>query len=424
MKKLFVGILAAAVMISAFSGCSCQKPETDSSKTASTEAAEKTTEAVKSETKLKTTDYVLSSDYNYSVGEKDMYSTLTYVKDKYIYSNAKGIFVKENLNDEGIKISKNHPNTEWSNGALLSNGETVYYLMVKEGSDSEFEYSIYSVGIDGKNEKKVLSGIGPATLITMYKGNLYFRNSPDTSAEKDTHIMCYKPGRKKDPEMVSLDYQVNYNCFYNGKIYFSNDKFSDAEAAADKKAKYDVYSLDLDSKDINKEVEYSYGESIAAADSENAVFYSRKIGHKGKICVIDKDNNKTFSKEFKEKVDPWFVDKNSENAIMCDFNSDDREVFLTYNIKTAEHKKLSETPNEYDCEKITSGLKAGDTPYIVLSAEGDKAYSRIAVQKVEGDKASYCKFGGKKSVDADTFWITDDKLVVEVNTKMKVYDLK
>lgn len=418
MKKIIGLILTAAVILAAFSGCSGKKTASNSST-----PAENTFETVKTETELKTTDYVLSSDYNYTVGEKDMYSTLLYVKGKYVYSNSKGIFVKENLNDEGLKISKNHPKTEWSNGAVLCNGETVYYLMVKEGSDSEFEYTINSVGIDGKNEQKVLSGIGPATLITIYNGNLYFRNSPDTSAEKDTHIMCYKLESKKDPELVSLDYQVNYNCFYNGKIYFSNDKFSDAEAAEDKKAKYDVYSLDLETNDIKKEVEYSYGESIAACDSEDAVFYSRKIGQKGKICVINKDNEKTESKNFKKKIDPWFVDKNSENAVMCDFNNSDREVFLTYNIKTARHKKLSETPEGYNCEKITSGLKAGNTPYIVMSAEGKKACNRIAVQKVEGEKASYCKLNGKKSVEADTFWITDDKLVTEVNGKMKVYEL-
>lgn len=418
MKKIFGVICAAAIMVTAFSACS-QKPE---KKTAS-EPTTAVTES-KPETKLKTSDYVLSSDYNYYVGEKDMYSTLLYAGGKYIYSNRNGIYVKKDLKKGGKLISKKHPRTEWSNGAVLSNGETVYYLIVKKGRDTKYEFNIYSVGIDGKNEKKILNGVGPATLITIYNGNLYFRNSPDTSAEKDTHIMRYNLKSKKDPEMISLDYRVNHNCFYNGKIYFSNDNFYSTEAATDKKLEYTVYSLDLETEDIKEAVEYSYGESIASADSEKAVFFSRKEGKKGKIYVIDKDNKITESKKFKAKVDPWFVDKDAKTAIMCDYSKGDREVFLTYNIKDAAHSVLSKSPGEYSCEKITTGLKPGSTPYIVLSAEGKKYYSKIAVQKVKGNKAEYCKLGGKKSVEADTFWITDDKLVTEVNNEMKVYNLK
>ena len=417
MKKFFGIICVLAILIAAFSGCSGSSDTKSAPKQA-------TSDEYKPETVLKTSDYVLSSDYNYYIGEKDMYSTLLYVKGRYVYSNKNGIYVKKNLRNGGRKISKRHPRTEWSNGAVLSNGETVYYLVVKKGTDSKYEYTIYSVGMDGKHEKKELSGIGPATLITIYNGNLYFRNSPDTSAEKDTHIMSYKLGSKKDPEMISLDYQVNFNCFYNGKIYFSNDTFKSMEAVTDKKAEYDVYALDLDSGDIDEVIDYSYGESIAAADSENAAFYSRKAGEKGKICVINKENKITESKKFKEKVDPWFVDKNSETAIMCDYNNPEHEVFLSYNIKDATHTVLSKSIKNFSCEKITTGLKPGKTPYIALSAEGKKAYSRIAVKKVDGNKAKNCKLRGKKWVDADTFWITDDKLVTEVNNEMRVYKLK
>lgn len=416
MKKFFGIILAAAVMISAFSSCA-------GGNTADVTVAKSIPENAEVK-QFKTSDYVLSSDYNYSIGEKDMYSTLLFSKDRYIYSNSNGIYVKKDLRNGGKKISKRHPRTDWSNGAVLSNGKTVYYLIVKEGTDSSFEYEVYSVDIDGKNEKKELGGIGPATLITIYNGYLYFRNSPDTSAEKDTSIMRYKLGSKKDPELMSLDYQVNYTCFYNGRIYFSNDKFSSPESLENKKARYDVYALDLDTDEIEKAVDYSYGESIAAADSKDAAFYSRKVGEKGKICIINDENEITESKRFKAKVDPWFVDKNSEYAVMCDFNKNTREVFLKYNIKTSQHKVLSKSLKNYSCEKITSGLKPTDNVYIALSAEGKKAYSKIAVQKIQGDKAYTLKFGGKNYVDADTFWITDDKLVVEVNTKMKVYELK
>lgn len=417
MKKFFGIICVLAVIISVFSACKAPAGKKSEAKPA-------TSDEVKTETVLKTSDYVLSSDYNYYIGEKDMYSTLMFVKDRYVYSNKNGIYVKKDLKNGGRKISKNHPRTEWSNGAILSNGETVYYLMVKKGTDSKYEYEIYSVGMNGKGEKKVLSGVGPATLITTYNGNLYFRNSPDTSAEKDTHIMKYKLGSKKEPEMISLDYQVNYNCFYNGKIYFSNDNFYSTEAASDKELEYTVYSLDLDTEDIDKAVEYSYGESIAAADSEDAVFYSRQEGKKGKICIINKDNKLVESKRFKSKIDPWFVDKDSKTAVMCDYNKDDHEVFITYNIEKATHSILSRSPKNFSCEKITSGLKPGKTPYIVLSSEGKKYYSKLCVQKVNGDKAEYCKLDGKREVEADTFWVTDDKLVIEVNNKMKVYELK
>lgn len=419
MKKFFEIICVLALIVSIATGCSCSseqkvKPETKPA----------TVDEVDNESKLIKNDFTLSTDYNYYIGEKDMYSTLTYVKGKYIYSNKTGIYVKTDIKKDGKKISKNHPRTAWSNGAVLSDGKTVYYLTVKEGSDSKYEYSVYSVKTDGKGEKNILSGVGPASLITVYKGNLYFRNSPDTSAEKDTSIMRYKLGSKKEPEMISLDYQVNYNCVYNGKIYFSNDKFSSPDIVKDKSIKYDVYSLNLETDDINKEVEYSYGESIAAADSEEAAFYSRREGEKGKICTIDKDDKKTESKKFAAKMDPWFVDKNSENAVMVDFNKLDHEVFYTYNIKTAKKHKIGVSPKNFSCEKVTSGLKPGKTPYIVLSSEGKKYYSKISVLKVNGKKAKYCKIKGKKSIETDTFWITDNKLVTEVNNKMKVYNLK
>lgn len=420
MKKFFGIICVLTLVVLAVTGCSCSSNEPVKTK----ETKPATVDEAESGSKLIKNDFTLSTDYNYYIGEKDMYSTLTYVKGKYIYSNQTGIFVKNNIKKFGKKISKNHPRTAWSNGAVLSDGKTVYYLSVKEGTDSKYEYSVYSVKADGKGEKKILSGVGPASLITVYKGNLYFRNSPDTSAEKDTHIMRYKLGSKKDPEMISLDYQVNYNCVYNGKIYFSNDKFSSPDIVKDKNIKYDVYSLDLETDDINKVVENSYGESIAAYDSKDAVFYSRREGEKGKICIIDKDDKKTESKKFKAKMDPWFVDKNSVNAVMVDFNKPDREVFYTYNIKTAKKHKIGVSPKNFSCEKVTSGLKPSKTPYIVLSSEGKKYYSKISVLKVNGKKAKYCKIKGKKSVEADTFWITDNKLVTEVNNKMKVYKLK
>ena len=417
MKKFFEIICVLALAVSMIAGCSNNTAQKSETKPATVDETEPENELIKNE-------FVLSTDYNYYIGEKDMYSTLLFAKDRYVYSNKNGIYVKKDLRNGGRKISKNHPRTAWSNGAVLCDGETVYYLIVKEGTDSKFEYFVYSVGMNGKNEKLELSGVGPASLITIYNGYLYFRNSPDTAAEKDTHIMKYKLKSKKDPELISLEYQVNYNCVYNGKIYFSNDKFASPDVVNNKKIEYDVYSLDLRTEDIKKEVENSYGESIAAFDSENAAFYSRREGEKGKIVVIDKDNKKTESKTFKAKIDPWFVDKNSETAIMVDFNKNDHEAFLTYNIKEATHSRLSRSPKNFSCEKVTSGLKPGDNPYIALSSEGKKYYSRIAVQKVQGDKATYCKFNGKKSVEADTFWITDDKLVIEVNNKMKVYDLK
>lgn len=416
MKKFFGIICALALLISVISGCSCA---------GNAEKKVKPTSAkVEKKPEVKETDFVLSSDYNYYVGDKDMYSTLLYVDGRYVYSNENGIFVKKVLRHNGVKISDRHPRTAWSNGAVLCDGKKIYFLIVKSGSDSTYEYYIFSMGMKGKHEKLELKGIGPASLITIYNGNLYFRNSPDTSAEKDTHIMRYKLGSKKDPEMISLDYQVNYNCVYNGKIYFSNDKFSSPEIITKKKVDYDVYSLDLETEDIKKEVKYSYGESIAAKDSENAVFYSRKAGEKGKICIIDKDGNKTESKKFKSKIDPWFVDKTSTTALMCDFNSATHETFITYNIKTAEHKKLLRSPKHYSCEAITSGFKPGDTAYIVISSEGKKYTKKLAVLKVDGDKVSYCKFKGKKTTEADLFWITDDKLAVEINNKMKVYELK
>ncbi len=411
MKKLFGLILTLALVITAVSGCSC------SQEAPAKKPAVKTV-AKKQEVKYKENNFVLSSDYNYYIGEKDMYSTLLFAKDRYVYSNKNGIYVKKDLRNGGRKI------TAWSNGAVLCDGETVYYLIVKSGSDSTYEYYIFSVGMDGKNEKKILSGIGPASLITIYNGNLYFRNSPDTSAEKDTHIMRYKLGSKKDPEMISLDYQVNYNCVYNGKIYFSNDKFSSPELISKKDVDYSVYSLDLETEDIKKVVEYSYGESIAAKDSKDAVFYSRKVGEKGKIFVIGKDNKITESKSFKTKIDPWFTDKTSENAYMCDFNKVNNEIFLKYNIKTAAHKKLSVSPKNYSCSGITSGLKPTDNVYIALTSEGKKLTKSVAVQKVVGNKTKYCKFNGKKSIETDLFWITDDKLILEVNNKMRVYNLK
>lgn len=420
MKKFFEIICVLALVVSVVTGCSCsskQEVKTEETKPATVDEAN-------DENKLIKNEFTLSTDYNYYIGEKDMYSTLTYVKGKYIYSNKTGIYVKTDLKKDGKKISKNHPRTAWSNGAVLSDGKTVYYLSVKEGSDSKYEYSVYSVNIDGKGEKNILSGVGPASLITVYKGNLYFRNSPDTSAEKDTSIMRYKLGSKKDPEMISLDYQANYNCVYNGKIYFSNDKFSSPDIVKDKSIKYDVYSLDLETNDINKAVEYSYGESIAAYDSGDAAFYSRREGEKGKICIIDKDGKTTESKKFKAKMDPWFVDKNSENAVMVDFNRPDHEVFYTYNIKTAKNYKIGVSPKNFSCEKVTSGLKPSKTPYIVLSSEGKKYYSKISVLMVNGKKAKFCKIKGKKSVEADTFWISDNKLITEVNNKMKVYKLK
>lgn len=417
MKKLFGFILTLALVLTVTAGCSCSQ-ETPKKK----EPVK--TSVKKEEVKPKENNFALSSDYNYYIGEKDMYSTLLFAKDRYVYSNKNGIYVKKDLRNGGRKISKRHPRTAWSNGAVLCDGETVYYLIVKNGTDSTYEYHIFSVGMNGKNEKKVLNGIGPASLITIYNGNLYFRNSPDTSAEKDTHIMRYKLGGKKDPEMISLDYQVNYNCVYNGKIYFSNDKFSSPELISKKNVDYSVYSLDLETEEIEKEVEYSYGESIAAKDSEDAVFYSRQVGEKGKICIIGKDGKKTESKTFKAKVDPWFVDKNSETAIMCDFNNTNHETFLKYDIKTAEHKKLTTSPKNYSCASITSGLKPSDNAYIALTSQGKKLTKRVAVKKVVGDKTKYCKFDGKKSIETDLFWITDDKLILEVNNKMRVYKLK
>lgn len=417
MKKLFGLFLTLAIVITAVSGCSCSKEAPKKKSAVKTAAA-------KDVVTYKENNFVLSSDYNYYIGEKDMYSTLLFAKDRYVYSNKNGIYVKKDLRNGGRKISKRHPRTAWSNGAVLCDGETVYYLIVRSGSDSTYEYFVFSVGMDGKNEKKVLSGIGPASLITVYNGNLYFRNSPDTSAEKDTHIMRYKLGSKKDPEMISLDYQVNYNCVYNGKIYFSNDKFSSPELIAKKNVDYSVYSLDLETEDIKEEVEYSYGESIAAKDSEDAVFYSRQVGKKGQIVVIDKDGKKTKSKKFKTKIDPWFVDRNSENAVMCDFNKSDHEIYLTYNIKTAEHKRLSASPKNYSCAGITSGLKPSDNIYIAMTSEGKKLTKRVAVKKIVNGKAKFCKFNKKKSVETDLFWITDDKLILEVNNKMRVYDLK
>lgn len=418
MKKLTGILLAVTVFISVLSGCSRSNNVSTAKKSAVKTAA------TKDEVKYEENNFVLSSDYNYYIGDKNMYSTLLYVKDRYVYSNKNGIYVKINPKNGGRKISKRHPKTSWSNGAVLCDGETVYYLVVKSGTDSNYEYTVYSVGMDGKNEKKELSGIGPATLITIYKGNLYFRNSPDTSAEKDTHIMRYKLGSKEDPEMISLDYQVNYNYYYNGKIYFSNDTFSSTELIKNKDANYDVYALDLETEDIDKAVPDSYGESISAKDSGDAVFYSRKIGEKGRMYIINKDNEITKSKKFKSKIDPWFVDKSSETAIMCDYNNNDHEVFLTYNIKDATHKKLSVSPKGYSCDSITSGLKAGDTPYIVLTSNGNKYTNRIAVQKVDGNKAKYCKFNGNKSIETDIYWITDDKLIIEVNNKTQVFKLK
>ncbi|MCH5303561.1 MAG: hypothetical protein J1E41_01745 [Ruminococcus sp.] len=416
MKKFLALLCGFAILTAVFSGCSSEsKPETE------------TTEAKTIKKTVLENNFVLSRDSFYYIGDDYMCSSLLFAGDRYVYSNKKGIYVKKDLKNGGRKISENSPKTEWSNGAVLSDGKIVYYVIVKDGADSVYEYEIYSVGIDGKNEKKVLSGVGPASLITVYDGNLYFKNGPDTEADEDTMIMRYKLGSEKDPELVSQDYEVHYNTYYNGKIYFSSDLFYSMEILSGKSLEYPVYALDLESKRIDRVVDYSYGESIASVDSDKIAFYSRKmVGSSTEkyVYTVDKNGEAVKSKKLPTNADALYVDKDASYALMCDYFDDDFETFLKFDLKSGKQQELSKAAKGYQCEICTSGLKPGSTEYFVTTAEGKKYTSKVAVQKVKGDKAGYCKLGKKKSVEADSYWITDDKLVIEYNNKMKVYDLK
>ena len=419
--KRFLGILCVlAVFTAVFSGCS------GTSQTKSEKTSEATTET-QAKPAVKENDFVLSKDSFYYIGDDYMCSSLLYAGGKYVYSNKNGIYVKESLKEKGKRISKASPKTEWSNGSVLSDGKTVYYVTVKEGNDSEYEYAVYYVKTDGKDEKKVLSGVGPASLITVYDGSLYFKNNPDTEADEDTMIMRYKLGSKKEPELVSQDYQVNYNTYYNGKIYFSADTFYSMDILNDKSLEYPVYSLDLESGRIDIVAEYSYADSIAPPDSENIAFYSRKISGTNAekyIYTVDKNDNIKKSERLPANADALFVDRNTEYALMCDYSSDKYEKLTKFDLKTGKDKTLAKADKGFQCEACTSGLKTGDTAYFVMTSEGKKYTSTVAVKKVTGDKAEACKINGKDKIEADSYWITEDKLVVEINNKLKVYELK
>ena len=252
-------------------------------------------------------------------------NSVWYMGDKignyYIYSDGEEVYSNENaddnrgysrilVSDSSSKEGKPIVKTEYENGVFhqinsyISNGTTIIYSVNNYDYNNLSTTDVYSVSIDGKNNKKLFSADGYLNLVTYYKKVVYYNtdyigNFESYDLVKKKHatinskkyiviaaegknllvnfddysstVYCYDVIKNKAVKISNRAYGV---CFADGDIYFANLVYKNNKS---KYHRYNIYSCSTNGKG-KKLIRYTNWENYPYDDDDDKYVMLYKNG--------------------------------------------------------------------------------------------------------------------------------------------------